>query len=241
MGSGHSYLQNMPLVYQQPMYHSMYTQPVFVNPMLTKSPLYHNFHTQYVRVHQPLIQKLAPLPPLPIPVEDAEQILAGIIDGLVDADDFEYIKVCLKDATTIQTHVEQIVNDIIKGDVTSILDAVTQLGQVLQLLPQDLGDCEAIQPDLVRIEKWAEIFKNPQALAMTVFSNILKNGPKIFQDVAKTQSDVTSKSFHSVGEDIADLTIQVLGPVPAAPAKARKLTYLYSPVELGGFGVHNLY
>ena len=53
-------------------------------------------------------------------VDDTEEFIAGIVDGFVGANDFKYIKVCLKNATGIEL-VEIAVADFEKGDVTSII------------------------------------------------------------------------------------------------------------------------
>lgn len=120
----------------------------------------------------------------------------------------------MNDASTAQPIIENIVNDILNGDLSHILDAVANLGKLMEALPKDLADCEGVKPDLVRIEQWAQIFKNPTALAQVIFSNVLTHGPKIFADVSQASADVGANNFYAVGKDVADLTIQVLGPVP---------------------------
>jgi hypothetical protein len=45
------------------------------------------------------------------------------------------------------------VSDIIKG--------VQIIGEILSNIGTYLGDCEGMQGDIARIEKWAEIFENP--------------------------------------------------------------------------------
>lgn len=171
--------------------------------------------------------RASPLPPVPVPVEDAIAVVGGLIDGLVQADDFQYIKVCLNDASTAQPIIQNIVNDILNGDLSHILDAVANLGKLMEALPRDLADCEGVQPDLARIEQWAQIFKNPTALAQVIFSNVLTHGPKIFADVSQTSVDVGANNFYAVGKDVADLTIQVLGPVPKTFTPKHVPTYRY--------------
>ena len=61
-------------------------------------------------------------------VDDTEEFIAGIVDGLVKKDDFKYIKVCLKDATGVEELVEKAVADFEKGDAASILDGVKVIG-----------------------------------------------------------------------------------------------------------------
>jgi len=78
----------------------------------------------------------------------------------------------LNDASTAQPLIENIVNDILNGDLSHILDAVSTLGKLMEALPKDLADCEGVKPDLVRIEQWAQIFKNPAALSQIIFKNL---------------------------------------------------------------------
>ena len=111
MGSGHSYLQNM---YGQPiimpispiMYQDLYAKnlnfnenlPVYnelMDPIVNPMPVY------YPLYQEPLYWK-PKLPHINVPVEDAEQFLAGIVDELLQVDDFQKIKTCLTDATGIQ-------------------------------------------------------------------------------------------------------------------------------------------
>jgi hypothetical protein len=61
----------------------------------------------------PRVRKETRAVPVPISVEDAVAVVGGLIDGLVQADDFQYIKVCLNGASTAQPLIENIVNDIL--------------------------------------------------------------------------------------------------------------------------------
>merc|ERR1711998_460501 len=75
-------------------------------------------------------------------------------------------------------------------------------------------DCKSMQGDLTRIEKWGEIFKDPKKLMTTLTENVLKNWSKIQADITKIPTDFTKSNYKGAGQDIADIMVQALGPVP---------------------------
>ena len=151
-----------------------------------------------------------------INIEQAEEFLGGIIMGLIQKDDLKAIETCLKDGETVEKEVNEAITDFMKGDLDDILAGITVLGNLIQELPQDLGDCEAIQGDITRIEKWASIFSDPKKLMTTVVENLIKHYGSIFSDIDKTSGDIAKADYFSAGEDIADVLVLTLGAVPEA-------------------------
>lgn len=88
------------------------------------------------------------------------------------------------------------------------------IGQILQNFPTDLADCEGMQADLARIEKWAQIFEHPQELVQTLVENTIKNLPAVKADVSKMVTNFKSGAFYLAGKNIADILILELGKVP---------------------------
>merc|ERR1712167_398211 len=113
----------------------------------------------------------------------------------------------MTDGTSIEKVITEDVSDIIKG--------VTELGQLITQLPTDLQDCKGMQGDISRIEKWAAIFQDPSKLASTVATNVIKNFAEITSDVSKIGTDFSGQKYEAAGEDIADMLVATLGPVPA--------------------------
>ena len=150
-------------------------------------------------------------------VNDVEQFLGGFIKGTIDEDDLTKIQACLVNAESLEAELEKAVADFEKGDITDIIAGVEVIGQMLSELPADLATCKDMQGDLDRIESWAAIFKDPKALAKVLMANVLPNISQIEQDVIKTKNDITTAELFYAGEDVADLLILALGPVPASP------------------------
>lgn len=93
------------------------------------------------------------------------------------------------------------------------------VGQMLEALDVDLRDCEGMQTDAKRIRVWAEIFRNPKELASTMFANTIKHIMPIHTDIGKVEQDVNSQNYEDMGEAVADLLVQQLGPVPQLTQK----------------------
>ena len=124
--------------------------------------------------------------------DQIEQFLGGFIYGMIDMDDLTKIETCLKDASTLEAEVEEAVADFEKGDLTDIIKGVELIGKMVGELPVDLGDCKDMQSDIARIEKWAQIFKDPTALVKVLIANVEKNVSLIEQDVLKTKNDIAT-------------------------------------------------
>jgi hypothetical protein len=76
-----------------------------------------------------------------------------------------------------------------------------------------------MQTDAKRIKAWAEIFRHPKELASTMFANTIKHIMPIHNDIGKVEQDVASQNFEDMGEAVADILVQQLGPIPQLTEK----------------------
>ena len=151
------------------------------------------------------------------PIEDVEAFLGGLVNGLVQEDHFTNIHNCLVDAQKVDEEITEAIGDFAKKDIQDIVAGVKVLGGLIQELPDDLNTCEAMQPDLKRIEAWATIFKQPKELVARLISNLMHNYQKIITDAQDMTTQVAQKNFKQVGTDAADILVQTLGVVPQDP------------------------
>ena len=91
-----------------------------------------------------------------------------------------------------------------------------RVADIVNLIPQSLNDCSAIQGEFARIQKWGEIFADPVKLVQVVSENFFKNYVQIMEDVSKTSTDFADNDFYNAGEEVADMLILTVGPVPTA-------------------------
>merc|ERR1712195_384752 len=127
------------------------------------------------------------------------QSVTGLLDGLVQDNDFDKIKPCLTDAEGIEVELNEAVEDFKKKDIMDIIKGVSVMGKIISTVDVDLQDCQGMKPDIKRIEVWSAIFKDPIALFKKAFGNTIMNISKIHTDM---------------GEKIADILVHQLGPIP---------------------------
>ena len=153
-----------------------------------------------------------------IEVNQVEELLGGMIYGLIQKDDLHYIETCMDDTDKVVKEVNEAITDIMKEDVTDIINGVKVLATLAGELPDDFKNCEDMQKDADKLAAWVEgLVKDPAALATLVATNVIKNFSKILDDINKTSSDMASNDYYTAGEDIADVITQVIGTVPEQP------------------------
>lgn len=156
--------------------------------------------------------------------DQVAQFVTGLLDGLVQDNDFDKIKPCLTDAEVIEVDLGQAVEDFKKKDIADIIKGVSKVGEIIATVDTDLQDCSGMGPDIQRIKVWAAIFKDPIALFKKAFSNTIMNISKIHSDIGDIITDAGSAQMHDMGEKIADILVLQLGPIPKIEELA---TYSY--------------
>merc|ERR1711998_517419 len=69
------------------------------------------------------------------------QFVTGLLDGLVQDNDFDKIKPCLKDAEVIEVDLAQAIDDFKKKDFMDIIKGVSKVGEIISTVDTDLQDC----------------------------------------------------------------------------------------------------
>ena len=145
-----------------------------------------------------------------IDLTGVEEFVAGVVEGFVNKNDLNEIKACLTDADTLEGEIEAIVKDLETLNINNIVDAVKKIVTLVQQIPGDLKNCEGIQGDLSKITNWAshiDVTKIP--------TNVIEHLSPIMKDVQTITTDFQSNNYLDAGEQVADIAIEVLGPVPA--------------------------
>ena len=87
------------------------------------------------------------------------------------------------------------------------------MGQIIKELPNDLSGCKDVAADVEKIEAWGAIFSEPVKLIPTLAENLIHNWGKVAGDVSKVDTDYKSAKYENVGEDVADILIESVGPI----------------------------
>ena len=67
--------------------------------------------------------------------------------------------------------------------------------------------------DIAAIKVWAQIFKDPVALAETIGKRWLFHGTAVKADIAKEQADWHAEHYFDAGDDTAAALVELLGPI----------------------------
>ena len=152
-----------------------------------------------------------------IEVNQVEELLGGMMYGLIQKDDLSNIEKCLTDADQVVAEVNEAVADIMKEDISDILAGVEVLGKLAMELPDDFQNCEDMQADATKISNWvSSLIASPTKTAEMVATNAVTHFSAILADVNKSSSDIASNDYYTAGQDIADVVIQLLGAIPAS-------------------------
>ena len=151
-----------------------------------------------------------------IEVAQVEQLLGGLVFGLIKEDDMKAIEACDSDVDKIVDQVNEAVADLMKEDVQDIIAGVQVLATLAAELPNDFADCQAVQGDFTRISTWAKgLATDPAKTAAMVATNVIKNFSGILDDINKSSSDISTGDYYTAGTDIADVVTLVVGTIPA--------------------------
>ena len=153
-----------------------------------------------------------------IEVKQVEELLGGLIYGLIQKDDLKYIETCMTDSDHVVAQINEAVGDFMKEDVQDIIAGVQVLATLAAELPDDFNDCKAMEADATKISNWAKgLAANPGATAAMVATNVIKNISGILDDINKSSSDIASGDYYTAGQDIADVVILTVGAIPEDP------------------------
>jgi hypothetical protein len=118
----------------------------------------HNYNKLGSDVADVLILALGPIPELEVielinsqPVEalpinplDAVLFVTGLVDEILDVDDFTKIQLCLTDTEPIVLDLGLALNDFKQQDIAHILAGITEIGNVLTLVEGQFNDCTSM-------------------------------------------------------------------------------------------------
>ena len=113
---------------------------------------------------------------LAITGEQAIEVVAGIMKGVIEKDNLEELKKCMNDADQIAVLIEEVQEDLSSKDLFKMFEGIKLLGEVISMVPVKLKDCETIKPDVEKFEEWAMVFTRPKELS----ERLLRNLPKHF-------------------------------------------------------------
>ncbi len=148
-------------------------------------------------------------------VEDTIEVIAGIMDGIIQADDLTILEQCLTNVDTLTDEIEVAVADFEKLSFDGIVAGIEEVGTILLQLPSDLKDCTAIMSDLDKLMAWADIFLHPVELMKRLAVNVPKNLLTITRDAKEAIKDWNNADYFDFGDEIGTILVLAIGSDPA--------------------------
>ena len=156
--------------------------------------------------------------------------IAGVIFGLTGDNHLDEIRTCYQGGDTIVNDAKIALDDMKHG---SYLQAVQEVGDIINQFPTALTNCKNMDDDFAEIEDWAKIFTKPVSLVTEASKNWLLHHKKVKADIAQEEADWHAGQYFDAGKDTAS-AIDLL--VPFSDSQLTQGLPVKGAVEfLGGF------
>jgi len=128
------------------------------------------------------------------------QIVEGFLDGAADAEGFNDIDKCIKDAEGITDIAEDMIKHFENHHLSDILSGVKDISTLITKISSSMEDCKDGKADWEKLKKMAKTFKNPVSFAWHVGGDIVHNGIKITKEIHGAVNDYKSEKWLSFGK-----------------------------------------
>lgn len=145
------------------------------------------------------------------PLNAVPDFTAGLIFGFTGDNHLDELRTCMTDVDPLIKDAQAALDDIKSGHV---IKGMEDFGDIIWALPDAVSSCTGVQDDLVAIEEWAAIFKQPTKLAKTVSKNWLFHGTEAKEHLVNQKADWAAQEFFESGEEAAAVLTTLIGPVP---------------------------
>jgi hypothetical protein len=139
-----------------------------------------------------------------------EQIVEGILMGALDAEGFTDITSCIKDAEVIIGDTEIAIGDFKKGDLSSVIDGVKEIGSILEVVKKGMTDCSQLKADWKKLEAMAAIFASPSSFAYHVGKDLLVNGKDIYKEIKESIVEYDAENWQSFGYQVGEAAAKII-------------------------------
>ena len=150
---------------------------------------------------------VAALPPVDPFVPD---FTAGLIYAFTGNDHKSELEGCMTDLEPLGTDLEQVLADI-KG--LHFVKVAQDLGNFIWMLPDAVSTCgelTQLEADLQEMLDWAEMLRQPEAVAKTVSKNWLFHGVSIKKHMNNQKADYASADYYGTGEETGEIALTLL-------------------------------
>ena len=151
--------------------------------------------------------------PASVDVHMVNYIIAGFIFGMTTQNHLTEIEACYTGGATMVQEIMTAIYDFKAGGWNYITQGVLNVLLAALQIPQELHTCKNMQEDLTAIKEWASVFTDKTKLISTVSKHYLLHKKQVTADINQLKADFASEKYFKTGEDLATLSIALLGPI----------------------------
>ena len=136
--------------------------------------------------------------------QDITDVLEGLLVGSF-GDIGHQAKDCMKDGTDVYVGFTSAVMAFASRDVVGVLGGIKALGDVIDLIPDEVENCESLSELVKDFSDIAQEFRNPKDISIQIDSEIRWRGVSVFDDIFNSVEHYFQSDFELSGEDIGDI------------------------------------
>jgi hypothetical protein len=139
-----------------------------------------------------------------------EEIVGGLLRGAIDAEGFDDIDSCIKDAETVFGDAKIAVSDFKKGDAAGAIAGIKEIADIMKVVESGMKDCTSIKADWDKLVKMVSIFDSPTSFAYHVGKDLIVNGKQIYGEITTAVSDYEAGNWGDFGYQIGEAAAKTL-------------------------------
>ena len=130
-----------------------------------------------------------------ISAEGVIEIIAGIINGVIEKNDLQEIEACITNVDDMTINIERAIEGFEEGDAVGILEGLMEIEQFVLKIPPTLKGCVAIQDDINTFLAWGAIILDPLFFIETVSKNLVLHIFQVKKEVQVIINDYNTEQY----------------------------------------------
>ena len=133
-------------------------------------------------------------------VIDIGRTVEGILYGVLEQEfPAGALDTCINQGENIEVTLLSAVHDLELGTFEGVKKGLGEAGAAIKMVPTLVKDCVAVEGDIEKLVKMAEIFEHPWSLIYHVGKSLIVNGADIFSKVEAAVNAFRSGKYFEFG------------------------------------------
>lgn len=148
--------------------------------------------------------------PVPAINQEFVDIVSGVLMGALNAEGFNDIEKCIQDVEHVFTDAKTAIADFEKGDVSSVIDGIKEIADLLKSVQAGMKDCSSLKADWTKLAQMIAVIDSPTSFAYHVGKDLMINGVDIYHEINTAITDYKTQQWYDFGVQIGEATAKTL-------------------------------